>query len=457
MEDNVKPSVRPVILLVDNRTRDLDVATLVAHHLERRGVPCRLEPLEAFRAVVGACRPSMIMFNHLFASHLVAWSKRLHEIGVLTAVLTNEGMMKTEESRRFQSGYHHREGNVDLFFCWNDAHRQTIEESGTYPEARVEMIGVPRFDFYFEPWANIVRQLDEQPRARPRILFCMNMGLAKFRDLPREHGDRHFAAWAGYQKNYGDPWKRVEAQWQGRQKALAFAEALAATGKYDIVFRPHPSEPEAFYREWLDGLPENLRAGISINKSSNITTLILDCDLQISEEGCTTGVESWIARKPTIGLSLYHQDSPLNFPERAKCHVRCDDPVQLPALVEAQLSKPVPAELLALRQQHIAKWCSDPDGRSCERIAAAIAETVKASPSADWSKLGLQDFRRAAKLLGYRALGLPYHFDPLLWIKGRLFGKRYAMKEFAYRKSIRPRDVAQARRRLEVALSRSST
>lgn len=451
MKNNTNSTVPPVVWLVDNRTRDLDVAALVAYHLRQRGVPCLLEPLEAFRAVLAAYRPGMIVFNHLFASHLVAWSKRMHEIGVLAGLLTNEGTLRSHEARLFQSGRHHRDGHVDVVLCWNEAHRQTIEQEGVYKDARVETVGVPRFDFYFEPWANIVRRRDQGPRARPRILFCTNTGIAKFRDLPREHGERHFAGWAGYQKNYGDPWERVEAQWNARQKFLEHAAALAATGKYEIVFRPHPAESEDFYRAWMGTLPAEHRANVRIDKFSNITGLILDCDLQISEEGCTTGMESWIAGKPTIGLSLYH-NSPLNFEEQAQCHVRCGGPAQLPALVDAQLAKPEQAEFRELRRQHLAKWCASPDGRSCERIATAIAEAIRTKRATDWSKLGANDYRRAGKLLGFRRLGLPYNFDVLLPLKRRVFGKRYAMREHAYSKTIRPGDVVMAQERIARAL-----
>ena len=454
MKENVNSAISPVVWLVDNRTRDLDVAALVAYHLRQRGVPCLLEPLEAFRAVLAAYRPGMIVFNHLFASHLVDWSRRLRDIGVLTGLLTNEGMMRSQEARLFQSGRHHREGHVDLFFCWNEAHRQTIEQEGVYKDAQVEAIGVPRFDFYFEPWAKVVRQRDPEPRSRPRVLFCTNTGLAKFEDLPREHGDRHFAAWARYQKNYGDPWERVEAQGKARRKFVEHAAALAASGKYEIVFRPHPAESEDFYHGWLTSLPMEHRGNVRIDRRSNITSLILDCDLQISEEGCTTGVESWIAGKPTIGLTMYH-NSPLNFEERAQCHIRSENPALLSALVDAQLAKPEQAEFRELRRQHLAKWCGSPDGRSCERIASAIAEMLCVRRVADWTMINANDYRRAAKLLGYKRLGLPYHFDPLLPLKRRMFGKRYAMKRLAYEKSIKPRDVMAAQSRLEAALKSS--
>jgi len=42
-----KPSIpdRNVVILVDNKIRDLDGAELIAHHLRGLGIQCHLEPL----------------------------------------------------------------------------------------------------------------------------------------------------------------------------------------------------------------------------------------------------------------------------------------------------------------------------------------------------------------------------------------------------------------------------
>src|SRR5258706_9352795 len=96
MSEATGPRPRAV-LLVDSKTRDLPVAALIAHHLNALGVDCFLEPLEAYRAVLGAYRPQLILFNHLTASHLVDYSKRLAQMGVLTAVLPNEGILYDSE------------------------------------------------------------------------------------------------------------------------------------------------------------------------------------------------------------------------------------------------------------------------------------------------------------------------------------------------------------------------
>jgi surface carbohydrate biosynthesis protein len=367
---------------------------------------------------------------------------------VLTALLSNEGMMRTEEARRYQSGRHHRGGHVDLFLCWNELHRKAVEEEGTYCGAQIEVVGVPRFDFYFEPWSRVVRKPALELRARPQILLCSNFTLARYRDLPREHGDRHFAAWANYQENYGNHWERIEAHWHARRRFLEYASALAKAEKYDIMLRPHPTEGDLFYRSWLAALPTSQQASVRIDTESNISGLILDCDLEVAEESCTTAIESIIAGKPTIGL-VFYRNSPLNFGERSRCHVHCDDPANLPDLVEEQLANPSQPQLQEVRRQHLAKWCASPDGRSCQRIAELVAAAVRSKKPADWSKLTLRDYRRAAKLKTYQSLGQAYHFDPLLSLKRALFGDRYAVKQYAYEKSIKPRDVFEARERLE--------
>ena len=88
-------------------------------------------------------------------------------------------------------------------------------------------------------------------------------------------------------------------------------------------------------------------------------------------------------------------------------------------------------------------------------MAEVIANKLRGAKEPDWSKLNLTDQRRAAKLRFLRMLGLPYHFNPLLPVKSRLLGARYAIKTFAYRKSIHPRDVEAARRWLEQGLAKN--
>jgi surface carbohydrate biosynthesis protein len=438
------------VILVDNRVRDLDVAALIAHHLRGMDVECRLEPLEAFRAVLAADRPDLILFNHLTASHLVAWSKRLADIGVLTAVLPNEGILYDTDVLAYNAGRHHNGAHINCFFCWNDAHRSALAANGFADRAQLETVGVPRFDFYFAPWNRTFARSDA-PRVRPQLLFCTNFTAAKYRDLPREHGDRFFAGWAQRISLYQNYWSAIDAHWRSRNRVLDYVAVLASSGRYDVVLRPHPNEDGSFYVKWLERLPVDQRKTIRFDTESNIAGLILDCDLEISCETCTTAIESWIAGKPTI--ELVFERHPMWYRElQARANVECDHPDNLVELVDAQLRAPEQREKGELRRRHLEEWCASPRGDSSERIARIIADAIRAKKPADWSKFTFNDYRRAAKLHTLRKIDLPYHFDPFLSVKRSLLGDSYAMKMATYAKSIKPHDVIEARKSIEAAL-----
>jgi surface carbohydrate biosynthesis protein len=450
-------SPEPVVLLVDDKIRDLNVATLIAHHLRKRGVECHLEPLEAFRGVLAAYRPGMIIFNHLNGSHLVDWSKRIASMGVLTGVLLNEGFVYDPEEMRYISGRYHSDAHIDYFFCWNEPHREAIISEGGHPEARIEVIGVPRFDFYFEPWSHLNYRPRTERSLRPRVLFCTNFVTAHFLDFPREMGDRFFAPWVGKIALFDNYWRSVEAHANGRKRVFDFLESLVAADRYEIILRPHPRESSKVYEEWVESLPAEKRNWVTLDKTSNIAPLILGCDVEISCETCTTALESWIAGKPTIELEL--ERDPLWYrEEHAVTNIPCSDPAALPDLIDRQLKNPEQAAKREIRRRHLQKWCNSPDGHSSERFAAVVASAVSGKRATNWSGLTANDYRRALKLHATRILGHAYHYDPFAPLKRLLPLKRdhQAGRRAVYQKSIMPRDVLDARRRLERVLTERS-
>jgi surface carbohydrate biosynthesis protein len=447
-------AVGPVIVLVDNKWRDLDVAALIAHHLEGAGVACHLEPLEAFRAVVGAYRPSMVIFNHLNASHLVKWSRRLAEMGVLVGVLPNEGIIYHEESRPFMSGRFHRDAHIDHFFCWNDVHADAVRAEGFEKTASIHTVGVPRFDFYFRPWSASLPSAPARRSGLPRVLLCTNFIFAKMRDRMSE-ADSLFAGKQQTIPVVRDYPAAVHSHWRSRQRVLEHARALLADGRFELLLRPHPIEDGSYYASWLEGLPSDLRGRIQIDLSSSITSLILDCDLQISCETCTTAIESWIAKKPTIEL-IFDKHPMLYKETQAAANYPCDDPAKLAELVEQHLAAPDQPEKRELRARHLKTWCNSPDGHSSALVARLIADAIRRKRPSEWDRLNWHDFRRSLKLQGMKAFGQAYHYDPLLPIKGLLFREQAVRRNAVYRKSIKPPDARSARERLKHALAASS-
>lgn len=447
--------VRRVVVLVDSRARDLPVAALLAHHLKKQGVECFLEPLESYRAVLGAFRPDMIVFNHLTAFHLEQYSKRLKEMGVLTAVLSNEGINYDEDDLKFNSGKHHGDAHIDRFFCWNEPHKEALIEVGAVNPDAIRVVGVPRFDFYFEPWSRVFFEPSKAKRARPRILLCTNFSVAKFWELPKEQGDKFFSAWADRIPIYKNYWQAIEDHFKAREQIFERLDQLVKADRYELILRPHPREDAELYQKWYEGLPEDQRRHVVIDSDSSINSAILAADLEISCETCTTAMESWIAGKPTVEMVFFK--NPMFFhPEHAAASSQCEAGQELPGMIDDLLDNGEADDVVEARRKHLSKWCDTPKGDSCLRLSTLIAEAVKELPEPDWSKLNATDRRRALKLKLTRSIGVAYHWDPFMPLKMVLNSGRYSIKNFAYQKSIRPEDVREMMAKLEEVLARSA-
>ncbi|MCX8157163.1 MAG: hypothetical protein N3J91_12080 [Verrucomicrobiae bacterium] len=440
-----------VVLLVDSKVRDLPVAALLAHHLEQQGITAHLEPLEAYQGALAAHRPRMMVFNHLTASHLAAYSQRLHQMGVLTAVLPNEGIFYDYDDLIFNSGRYHTHAHIDCFFCWNHVHARALQEHGGQAHTRIEVIGVPRFDFYFQPWSRLFASPPREKEDRPVVLLCTNFATAHFWELPRSEGDKFFAAWKDRIPRYRNYWQSIEAHFKGRQKVLNFLQALLDADRYQLVLRPHPREDAMFYQRWLSALPAAQRRYVRLDAQSNITSLILGCDVEISCETCTTALESWIAGKPTIEL-LLEQDPLWYYEEPSACNVHCARPEALPALVEQVLQNGMPLDLREKQRAHLARWCHTPDGHSAEKMAALIADMLARTPEPDWSQLNWTDRRRHWKWQLTHLVDQPYHYDPSLAAKHWFWPARYRIKHLSQRKAIRPSEVQAMRRQIEACV-----
>ena len=142
-----------IVLLCDNKRRDLPGLALIAHHLEAQGKRVFVEPIEAWRSVVAAHRPAVILFNHLLATHLADYSARLASMGVKVAVLPNESLLYNPDVMRFNSRRYKDNSHADMYFCWNDHQRTALLENG-YDKSGTEIVvaGNPKFDFHFAPW-----------------------------------------------------------------------------------------------------------------------------------------------------------------------------------------------------------------------------------------------------------------------------------------------------------------
>lgn len=456
MQNNAQSNRKRVVMLVDNKKRDLMVAALVAYQLKLRNVECFLEPLEAYRGSLAAHRPHMMIFNHLVASHLVDYSKRIGNMGVLTSVLLNEGLCYGDEERNFNAGKHHKGAHIDYFFCWNQPLKDAMERYGFGQQTKIEVVGPARYDFYSPPWSAIFNDYQwPLNNGRPKLLVCSNFGLAPFYYLPKSEAEKFFSAWTNRIPTYRDWWGLVEINKRAQDKFLIYLRTILESKKFDVILRPHPGEDVGFYRRWIATLPPDLQKEIPIEEYANITSLILACDVQVGCENCNTTMESWIAGKPTVEL-IFERHPVYYSPEVAKLSPNCDDPAKVVDAIEHELANPKQESYQAGRQAHLTKWCNSPSGKATGKVADIIAERIANHPEPDWSKLDATDRRRAMKLKAMQSIGHAYHYKPFLSLRSKLFGGRHQLKSYVYQKSIRPKDVRNAMALLESRLGQNA-
>ncbi len=425
--------MKKVVLLVDNKHRDLPGAVLIAHHLESLGIECHLQPLEAWRGCLYAFKPDMIIFNHLLGSHLVKYSQELHKMGILVGVLPNEGILYNEEVLEFNASKYHNDAHIDVFFCWNNVHKEALQKALNGTETQVVTVGVPRFDFYFEPLKNSSRASDNT------LLICTNFVFAQFLEKDKSIGDGLFAPWKDRIPSYKNYWEIIRVNHDSRAKFLLFLQEIADSFSGNIILKPHPGEDKNFYSEWLSNQTEEVRNKIEYNTTDYVWDLIPKCAVEIACETCTTTLESWISGKPTIELLL--NKHPVFYKEFiTKMTDSCDDPKNIIQLIDRLIKNPSQECFATMREEHLAKWCDSPCGKSSYKMAKIIRDLLERSKEKN-VVFDFSHMRKGIKLSVLNFFDLPYNYDPLLALKLSINPNKYREKVRVYRKTIKPSDI----------------
>jgi surface carbohydrate biosynthesis protein len=432
---NDKSDMKTVVFLVDNKRRDLPGLSLVAHHLRAKGIQVYLEPLEAWKACLLSRKPDMIVFNHLLGSHLEEFSRELHSRGVLVGVLLNEGILYSKDELDFNASKFHNNAHIDHFFCWYQDHADALKEN-LGGGVNFHVIGVPRFDFYFPPF----NKQGESKKNKKTILVPTNFVFIALGERGQAFLEKHFEPWKDRIPHMKDYNNLVAVNKRGREKLFKFLNCLLKDTQHHIVLRPHPNETVDVYERWYSELSDNAKEKITLDRDSQISDLIMQCDLKVSCETCTTTMEAWIAKKPTI-LLLFDQHPVFWYPWEEDMALTVSDPESLNTAVNSVLEGGESPVYQEKRKEHLAKYCNSPDGQVCVRFATLLTGILSQTAKPNFSTLAPSYYRKALKLKLLHALGLPYNYRVTLNLKALVAPKKYKPKQVVYEKTIKPKDI----------------
>ena len=435
-----------IVILVDDKNRDLVCACWLKCKLEKQrpDITVILEPLEAYKAVLFAYRPAMIIFNHLLASHLVRYSIFLNSIGVKVGVLPNEGINYEAGELEYNAAKAHSNAHIDVYFCWNEIMGDLLKKRYADRDTIIKVVGIPRFDAYVEP---LKSRLAKKKSLKPKILIATNFGLVHFNFLPRSEADEFFKNWVTHIPAYQNYWRAIEIHKESREKLLEYVEVIAKSGEYEVVLRPHPREDDTFYKQWIKRLPETLRAKIELDKNTPIAELITACDLEISMDQCTTALESWIAGVPTIELE-FEKHPMLSNRSAEHLNLVCSSPSNILSAIKTTLQHPEQSMFAEARAEHIRRFTFKADGKASDRVCETISDLIPVSSTASY-KLPASYIKKGIRLKIYKLFGKTYAWKPFIKSRQCLFPNSGTKSYQRWKKSISTKDVSTMMRRIK--------
>lgn len=379
-----------ILLLIDQKWRDLPGHVLLARILERRfGHRVMAGPFGCEGLVVPLFRPDLVVVNHLLESAKVRFARALRAAGIGLVALPTEGIPSLADVRLLAAGKYTDMSLVDLQLCWNHPMRDLIVAEGILPAERVRVTGVPRFDLYVPPAgrlvaapAAMVRKYRLEPD-RPIVLLTSNFVNAGFFEEHQEFLEANSRDLGLHHvPSYARPAENARKDHRTRELALASMERLLEEEpQIAVAVKPHPNENQRAYRRWVAPLAARWPGRVALIGSEYIWD-VLGMATIVVQRSCTTAIEAWFRGLPTIEFQVNPEEYYYSSEHAAGSDVvRTYE--ELREVVRAYLGgRGVPAPMQQARRAFVARWVGSLDGRRTLACAAEIDRFARSRSTA---------------------------------------------------------------------------
>ncbi len=366
--------MKKVAIIVDHPIRDLGGCVLVANALKKMesDIEVYLVPMSSQKFDVFAIAPDFVLLNYIrknnqeFIQKLIAANIKYGlldteggfygDLGAYEKVLSNDKEIYRKLSCNFLWGKKMEE-------VWNKY------ELGC-PN---EIVGLPRFDFYHESFKGFEKNfLPESILAKKNmVMLNTKVAVANPKYLTVEEEKNLY-------RQMGLKDEEIEMHYElGKQSItgnVELAGRLERETNVGLVLRPHPHENQKTYKD-LFATAGLKKAEVHLN--GNITPWISH-SIAVIHRHCTTAIEAVIANKPAF--STLWVPTSANAPDAERVSYKCKSFEELKRALDAMVADPaVAAEFLPAESDKndvINKWLSEIDGKSHERVARGILNSI---------------------------------------------------------------------------------
>jgi surface carbohydrate biosynthesis protein len=380
-------------LLCDQKWRDLPNLTAVKIALERCGHRVLLSTTKDAAAMIQVFRPHCVVLNNLFATRNQRLAVALMQSGVGVVILPTEGAARPE-LRPLIAGEFADFSGMDLHLAWSEASAEDLRRRWNRDAQAVPVIGCTRFDFYTSRFRSAITPRDEFCRQhdldpdRPIVTWATVYNHAEEGNTPevlaRYMAEIEDNGLAACYRRLGLVPQRIPSMQavERREATAAFMQLAAAMPQVQFVVRPHPAERRAFYLEYFSG---RNAGNMRFCPQDYIWNVLNASDVHLHRQ-CTTAIEAWMWRKPTIEMA-FATTPELAWPDREAGSDVASTTDELISHVERYLKGDrVDQERHKYRAAYVHSWFGPADGNRCDAAAKAIdaflaARRVKVSLS----------------------------------------------------------------------------
>ena len=407
-----------VALLVDHPLRDLPGMVLLARYLTSAGATAYLVPFNLAEVELPRLVPDLVLLNYYRRSCLWLY-EALDAARIPMAVLDTEGGV-LESLDAYTSelvAQPEMRSLVRRYLCWGPVVARHLVDGGWFDTRQVTVTGCPRTDYYASPWREAVARRGDavSDYGRNLILLNGNFSLGNPGFVGRDDQHRIMVDSLGH-----EPAK--VRQWQDRECA-ALRELCSLANwiarrypQATVVYRPHPFESLAPYRELLQRWPN-----LHCVRQGSVDVWLARARVVI-QRSCTTAIEAGLAGVPAF--SPHWVKPSFERPASDRVSVPFASAVDLVEAVGSALSGEfsMPDRVQQSLSEVVGDWFYAVDGQSHERVAEALLDCATTDDRAE---------RRAAcRDLVYRLN--EYRSGSPRWIRKRIKAALHLPPNWSY-------------------------